>query len=233
VSIISEYLEAFIDLVYPKICAGCNVNAAVHKGIFCLNCLAQLPETHYHKLKGNPFEMHFWGRMKIQSGAAFLFFSPGGITQQLIHNIKYRNQPQYGVKVGQFYGRQLMKSGRFENIDLIVPIPLFWKKQKRRGFNQSAEFASGLSEAMSISWNGKVVKKTKSTLTQTRKSRSDRIENMVEAFIVTDAKKLSGKHILLVDDVLTTGATLEACGLRILNVEDTKLSLVTIGMGRI
>lgn len=221
-----------IDLVYPKTCAACVEARPARGGIFCIGCLTQLPETDFHKTEGNPFEMHFWGRVKIVAGAAFLFFVPDGRTQTLLHNIKYRHRSDFALTIGEFYGNQLKHAPRFQGIDLIVPVPLHWKKERERGFNQSAEFGRGLANAMDTVFLKNGLTRLRYTSTQTKKSRADRVANLKEAFAVTDENQLKGRHILIVDDVLTTGATLEACALVLKDIEGVQISLATIACGR-
>jgi ComF family protein len=230
---IGSLVNDIIDLIYPRTCAACFDARPVQRGIFCISCLAELPETNFHQFDGNPFEVHFWGRVPVQAGAAFLFFVPDGRTQTLLHNIKYRSRSDFARSIGEFYGNKLRQSPRFQGLDVIVPVPLHWKKEHRRGFNQSAEFGKGLAETMSIPFlkNGLVRKRF--TATQTKKTRADRVANLKEAFVLKDPNLLKHKHVLLVDDVLTTGATLEACALALLQAEGVRVSMVTIACGRL
>ena len=232
-AVVRDYLEAVLDLFYPRICAACDAAVPVRKGIFCLDCLAKLPETGFHKVADNPFEEHFWGRIQIEAGTSYLFYIPGGSTEHLLHNIKYNGKKHYAETIGHYFGKQLLDAKRFENLDMIVPIPLHPKKRHKRGFNQSAEFAQGLSHALNIPTSDRWVERVKMTETQTKKSREERVDNIKNAFQVRRPDKFRGKHVLLVDDVMTTGATLEACGEKILEIEGTKLSLATIAMGRL
>jgi ComF family protein len=230
---IGTVLNDVLDIIYPQTCAGCFDAKPVRNGIFCIGCLAELPETNYHLLDKNPFESHFYGRIPVHAGAAFLFFVPDGRTQKLLHNIKYRNRSDLARTIGEFYGRRLKNAPRFAEIDLIVPVPLHWRKEHRRGFNQSAEFGKGLASAMSVSFLKDALKRTRYTATQTKKSRADRVSNLKEAFVIRNPALLKGKHILLVDDVLTTGATLEACALALMKAEGIKISIATIACGRL
>jgi ComF family protein len=214
-------------------CAACFDASPVRGGIFCISCLSELPETNYHQIDGNPFETHFWGRLPLQAGAAFLFFVPEGKTQVLLHNIKYRSRSDFARDVGMFYGSRLKNSPRFQGVDVIVPVPLHCKKERKRGFNQSAEFGKGLAESMSVVFLKNGLTRTRFTETQTKKTRADRVANLKDAFVVTDPDKIREKHILLVDDVLTTGATLESCALALLQVEGVKVSMATIACGRL
>lgn len=222
-----------VDLIYPPSCGACAAAKPVQGGIFCLECLGELPETNYHAMDENPFEVHFWGRVPLQAGAAYLFFVPDGRTQTLLHNIKYRSRSDFARTIGQYYGRKLKESSRFQEIDLVIPVPLHPKKEHQRGFNQSAEFGLGVAETMSVGFAKDGLKRVRYTESQTRKSRADRVANLADAFEVKDADRLRGKHLLLVDDVLTTGATLEACAIALLQVEDVKISMVTIACGRL
>ncbi|RLD18345.1 MAG: ComF family protein [Bacteroidetes bacterium] len=192
-----------------------------------------LPSTNYHLIADNPFERHFWGRVRIEAGAALYYFVPEGRAQTLLHNIKYRRRSDYAIRVGQIYGQQLTASPRFHDISAIIPVPLHWQKLRKRGFNQSKAFAIGLSESMGVPLDHDTLIRKRSTSTQTRKSRSERILNMADAFGLKNVAHLEGKSVLLVDDVLTTGATLEACTQKLLEIPGLNVSLATIACGRI
>lgn len=222
-----------LDLVYPQVCAACDDEKPIRGSIFCIACMVGLPSTNYHLITDNPFERHFWGRVNIEAGAALYYFVPGGRAQTLLHNIKYRRRSDYAISVGQIYGRQLTATQRFHDIFAVIPVPLHWRKLRKRGFNQSRSFAKGLSERMGAPVDYNTLIRTRSTSTQTRKSRGDRVLNMAEAFGLKQTAHLEGKHILLVDDVLTTGATLEACALKLLEIPGLHVSLATIACGRI
>jgi len=195
--------------------------------------MAGLPCTNYHLIEDNPFERHFWGRVKIEAGGALYFFVPGGRAQTLLHNIKYRRRSDYAVKVGQIYGQQLAATHRFHDLSAIIPVPLHWRKLRKRGFNQSRSFAEGLSESMCVPVDLEILKRKRSTSTQTRKSRSARVLNVADAFDLKQSSRLEGMRVLLVDDVLTTGATLEACASKLLEIPGLKVTLATIACGRI
>ena len=221
------------DLVYPRICAACMHGKPVRGGIFCMSCLTDLPETGFHLVSDNAFERHFWGRINVEAGAAFFFFIPQGKTQELLHNIKYRGRSDFAEAVGQQYGHELQSSDRFNQIDCIIPVPLHPGRLRKRGFNQSAAFGKGLAEVMGIPLLTNVLIRRRATSTQTRKSRTERIKNMEDAFVIKHPGDLNGKHVMIVDDVLTTGATLEACAIALSGAADLKVSLVTMACGRL
>lgn len=215
---------------YPKLCLACNYAAPPIDQWLCLSCKLKLPKTNFHLSKDNPFTERFWGKVKIEAGAAFYFFKKGGRTQALIHNLKYKQRSQIGVILGNIYGKELLKSPHFKDIEIIVPVPLHWKRLRKRGYNQSDVFAEGLSETMGIPWIKDGLCRNENSESQTKKSKISRLENVMRVFEIKNRKKLEGKHVLLVDDVLTSGATLEACATKILEVHGTKVSLVTIAV---
>ena len=226
-----QIFDDIFSLLYPRVCLACGKNIRAHEEAICLTCQFKMPKTNFHEDRENPFTERFWGRVRLNCGSAFFYFGKGGKVQQLIHNLKYSNKPEIGVRVGKLYGKVLSKSLFFRQADMIVPVPLHPLKQRMRGYNQSSVFAQGLSESMDIPWV-KALRRTEMTETQTKKDRIARFNNVKDAFEVTDPKFLEGKHILLVDDVITTGATIEACAHKILEIPGTKVSVVTIAFAR-
>ena len=227
---IRSVFDDLVALLYPNLCLACSENPPIRKEVICLSCQLQLPKTNFHLEKENPFMERFWGRMPLESGAALYYFVKGGRIQELLHQLKYEGKQEIGLKLGELYGRQLLESPFFKTVDVIVPVPLHPRKERLRGYNQAALFAQGIAETMQKPWLKNGLVRNVFTETQTQKSRAERLENVSEVFAVSDAKKLQGKHILLVDDVMTTGATLEACGAKLLAMPGTKLSLATIAI---
>jgi competence protein ComFC len=225
---ISQMGDDFMSLFYPRLCLACQSNAPVKSNILCVRCSYKLPQTRFHLLEENAFTERFWGRLPLEAGASLYRFTKGGSVQNLIHQLKYKGRKEVGLKTGQFYGQQLKQSPLFQKIDLILPVPLHPKKKHQRGYNQSDMIARGLSGSMHVPWSDKILIRASFTETQTRKSRMERLENVSQAFDLCHVSSIKGKHLLLVDDVITTGATLETCALKILEIPGTKVSMVTL-----
>ncbi len=229
-NVLTKYINSFLQLFYPNLCLACGNELPHGKEIICISCQYYLPKTNFHKEKENPFTERFWGRVKIESAASLYFFTKGGRTQELIHNLKYNGKKEIGVKLGGVYGSMLNKSPHFESVDCIIPVPLHPKKERIRGFNQSTVFAQGLSKSMEIPFYNNVLIRNTNTKTQTKKSRLDRVANVGDKFQIKNPKKILDKHVMIVDDVVTTGATLEACAVNFEGLDGVKISLVTIAI---
>lgn len=223
-----ELCADFVSLFYPNYCLGCS--NALYKGeeILCTRCIRELPKTGYAKDPMNPVMLRLAGRLPLKFGLAFLKFRKTGLVQHLLHQLKYNNHPEVGVRLGKLFGRELAESGMNREIDLIVPVPLHSSRKRRRGYNQSAKFAEGLSYSLSIPWNESVSSRVVRTTTQTRKSKVDRWENVKDVFAIERPEEINGQRILLVDDVMTTGATLEACGKQLLQAGCIELSVACL-----
>lgn len=217
-------------LFYPHHCIGCGSDVIEYENFLCLECIHALPHTHFALHANNPVEKDFWGRIPVAAAMSELYFSKGSIVQNLIHELKYKNNKKVGIYLGNLMGKSLLHSNRFRNIDVLIPLPLYKKKEKRRGYNQSDILCNGICEIINRPLMKNNVIRKIFTETQTRKHRTERWENVEKTFHVTDPKLLEGKHILLVDDVITTGATLESCGAEILKVKNTILSIATLAI---
>ncbi len=217
------------NCISPEICYGCGVSLPQDNQFACPSCIEKLPYTDFHYLKANPFIDKFFGRIPIYAGASMLYFSKDGIARGLVHDLKYKDRPELGHYMGRHYGHLLSESDLFGKVDLIIPVPLHSNRYAYRGYNQSETFAEGLSSSMGIPMRTGIVSRERETMTQTKKTRVERFKNVDGAFHITTPEPLIGKHILLVDDVLTTGATLEGCAQEIIKVPNVRLNMATIG----
>lgn len=223
-------VEDFISLIYPRLCLACMQEAPMPREHMCLACQLDLPYTDLHHHQENTFTDRLWGRFPLHTAAAQLLMIKGGLAENIIYNIKYRGAIDLAKSLGRSYGRQLAKSPLYQDIDIIVPVPIHKSKLKTRGYNQSAIYGQGLSKTMKIPMFENAIRKLHKTSSQTRKTRMERLSNVESQYAISQKEKIKGKHVLLVDDVMTTGATLEACALEILKVEGTRVSVVTVAM---
>ncbi len=207
---------------------ACGDSLYRNEEVICTQCLFHLPKTNFHLEKINPASKVFWGRANIEMATALYFYRKESKVQTLIHHLKYHGNKEIGVFLGQLYGGQLKGSEYFKDVDIVIPIPLHKDKLKKRGFNQAESFASGLAETMKITMDTSSVYRTIFTSTQTKKSRYKRWENVSEIFSIKEATALENKHVLIVDDVITTGATMEACINTLNKVEGIRISVAAI-----
>lgn len=225
----SEYKNSLINLLYPDYCIVCQNNLLLNENTICTICENKLPYTNYHLVKDNPLEKKLWGRVDIQKASALLFFEKGLDVQTLISSLKYKNREDVGTKLAEIYSKELLSSrSEMSEVDLIIPIPLHYKKQKKRGYNQCDEFVKTLSNKLNIPYSLDSISRIVDTISQTGKTRINRWENVSKIFKIEKHSELKNKHILLVDDVLTTGATLEALAIKILELENTKVSVLVM-----
>jgi len=220
--------EDFVTLFFPNHCLGCSNSLFKGEEILCTRCILELPKTRYHEQIENSIKSRLSGRIPLIYAMAFLKFRKTGVVQHLLHQLKYNNHPEVGERLGKLYGKDLVEAGFEKKFDLIIPVPLHQSRKRRRGYNQSEKFAEGLSHLLQIPCDEKIVERKMKTATQTRKSKIERWENVKDVFQIKQPEKVMGKRVLLVDDVITTGATLEACGQQLLNCGCTELSIACI-----
>ncbi len=230
---VMNYFSDFISLVFPRICAGCGNSLWKKEVVLCNFCEFHLPKTSFHHDLENPVTNLFLGRVNIIAGAAFLYFNKGGKVQRLVHQLKYKDRKDIGIHLGELYGQTLKYAPQFNSADVIIPVPLHKKKYMQRGYNQSEQIAIGLATAMKIPVNRHLLTRTKATETQTRKSRFSRYQNVKEIFSVASPQEWSGKHLVLVDDVITTGATLESCIQALATIPGARISVACIATAMI
>jgi ComF family protein len=220
--------EALLSLFYPRICGGCNAHLRKYEGDLCLICLYSLPKTYYWDYPITPIEELFKGRLKVSSACSFLHFEKMSVTQRLMHRLKYDGKTSIGVELGRAFGLILKEKKWYSDVDIIVPVPLHFTKLARRGYNQSTTIANGLAEVYNVRVRPHALKRMVNSETQTRKARYARTENVQDVFVVAEQKAINGKNVLLVDDVVTTGSTLEAAGQALLNAGAAKLYIATL-----
>jgi len=218
-----------LELFFPRLCIACSNPLFMHESHLCDLCLFHLPRTNFEKDLNNPVAQLFWGRVNIELATSFFFYSKGSKYQHILHELKYKGKKEIGFEIGKIFGKEIMNS-EFSDVDLIVPIPLHPSRERKRGYNQAEWIAMGLAEAMGKPLENKSILRITSSSTQTKKGRYDRWTNVEGIFRTRLPEKLVNKHILLVDDVVTTGATLEACATAILSIPETKVSIATLAV---
>ncbi len=223
-----RYTEDLINLLFPELCNGCGELLYRGEKEICTKCLFDLPYTDFHLHADNLVAKQLWGRLPLNAAMAMLYFKKNSKVQNVIHSLKYKGKTDVGVLMGKLLAQKLKESELYKDIDLIIPVPLHQKKLRLRGYNQSEYIAIGLGKEMEIPFTTTNLARKKATESQTKKARYTRFENMLQVFEIKNAEELKDKHILLIDDVITTGATLEACGNVLLNVGIKKLSIAAI-----
>ena len=225
-------IDDFIYTIFPSLCLMCNEDQPVKDGILCFHCLSSLPLTDHFEIRENDALEHFEGRIQISQAASLLYFQKDSDIQNLLHNLKYKGQDSIGTFFGQRIAEKMEKSPYFIKPDVIVPIPIHTKKERIRGYNQSTLIANGISDVLKIPVVDDVLIKSTNTGSQTSLHRSERVKNVTNSFEILDQSAFSGRHILLVDDVLTTGATLEVAAQQLLTCNPSKISVVTLAIAR-
>ena len=226
--VLKTLLGNTLHLFYPHVCTGCGSDLLAENNLLCLRCINELPNTNFAIHPGNPIEKIFWGRIPVTAAHSQFYFSKESLIQHLIHQLKYKNQMAIGFYMGELMGNSLLQSGRFNTIDYLVPLPLYSDKEKKRGYNQSTIICNGVSAAMQVPVLTGNVSRQRFTATQTRKHRTERWKNVEGSFNINNPDAMMGKRILLVDDVITTGATLEACGSILTQIEGLQLYIASL-----
>ncbi len=226
-SLIFKYLRDFSHLAFPFNCFGCNTALEEDELPICKECFEHFPRTYYWRHEENTVEKLFWGKIKLVRACSYLFFTKGGIVQQLMHQLKYNSKVEVGHLLGKYFAQDLDEHW-YKDIDVVVPVPLHKDKLKSRGYNQCDSIVSAMAQEMQKSYQLTAVERIRANDSQTRKGRYERWINVNELFSVCQPQFLIGKHVLLIDDVVTTGSTLEACASAILTLPGTSVSIATI-----
>lgn len=219
-----------LNLFFPKVCLGCNGYLVDNESYVCTSCRHQLPLTNFHLDNNDAVKNVLFGRIKLENATSLLHFSKKGIVQQLMHNLKYRGHQDVGLFLGKWLGEELKTIKGYQDIDVVIPVPLHKSRLRQRGYNQVAKFGQEIANALEIEFNTKVLLKTKAIKSQVFKSQFLRTSMDSATFSISENQTLKGKHILLVDDIVTTGTTIESCANALLNIEGVKISVATMAI---
>ncbi len=229
-SYLYDMWDDFISLLFPRLCYACGNHLLRNENLICTQCYISIPRTNYHLTADNPVEQLFWGRCQISKAAAFSFYNKGSRIQKLIYKLKYNGIKEIGYELGRIYGMVLKNSGFTDDLDIIVPVPLHHSKYRKRGFNQSEYISKGVAEVTGLHVDIRTLVRVRSSDTQTKRSRYERWMNVEGIFAITDSQKIKGKHILLIDDVITTGSTLDACASELLKIDNVRVSVAALAV---
>jgi ComF family protein len=228
-----SFWSRLLDLISPRLCVVCGERLAVTEETLCSKCYLHLPRTDFGRdLYENVMAKLFWGQIAIEKVTALFYYEPHAETANILYELKYKNHPEIGEVMGRLMARELQVSGFFDGIDGIVPVPLAKKRLRQRGYNQSEEIALGVSEVTGLPVCQEVVCRQVFQGRQTSKGRWERNENVAHVFEILDPEAIRGKHLLIVDDVVTTGATVIACAQELLKASDVRLSVLALGFSK-
>lgn len=223
-------IQNLLNLFFPKSCAGCKSLLLADEKVICTHCRHEIPLTNHHKIGENEVFQKFYGRIPLEYGSALFYFHKKGIVQEMIHQLKYKGQTEISETIGHWYSEELRHLEQMQRIDYIIPVPLHKKRLRERGYNQVEGFGKALSENLKIPYDDTVLRRKLYTKTQTKKDLLGRADVIATVFEATFSERHHGKHFLIIDDVLTTGSTLEACSRAILKIPNAKISIVCMAM---
>ncbi|GEC78456.1 ComF family protein [Flavobacterium aquatile] len=222
--------QSLLNLFFPKSCAGCNSFLLKNEYVICTECRHEIPLTNHYKIKNNEAYSKFYGRIPIEFASAFFYFHKKGIVQEMIHKLKYKGHQEIGSAIGYWYAEELKKCIEISNVDFIIPVPLHEKRLKERGYNQVTTFGESLSQTLNVKYNDSILIRNVYSKTQTTKSILGRSTVIESVFGVKFDENHHNKNFLLIDDVITTGSTLEACSRELLKIPGAKISIVCMAM---
>jgi ComF family protein len=225
-----KLLDHLLQVIYPRICPGCHVTAVHEYHSFCMDCFSELPFTDHFTSAENEVSRHFYGRASLTNAGSLLYFRQDSRVQEIIHEIKYRRNKDAAYTLGLIAGHKIMESPLYSGTEVMIPVPLHASREFKRGYNQSAVFSMGIREITGIHLEDQALKKIKATETQTRKDRIGRVQNMSDTIKLAESSPVYGRHVLLLDDVVTTGATLEACIHSVFQGQPASVSVLTIAV---
>lgn len=223
-------IKNLLNLFFPEVCYACSNLLTDNEKEICISCRHELPVTNYHFNNDSTIKNSFSGRVKLELATSLFHFEKKGIVQQLIHNLKYKKQENIGATLGKWLGTELSKIEQYKNIDIVIPVPLHKQKLKKRGYNQVALFGKEIAKALNADYVDDVLIKVTNTKTQVFKNRISRWTRNNEVFAIENVSKINNKHILLVDDIITTGATIEACANMLNNAQNIQISIATMAI---
>ncbi len=230
---IISFWRRLLDLIAPRLCVVCGHRLSVTEEVICSKCNFHLPRTGFHQdAYENEMARLFWAQIPIERATAFFYYEPHAETANIIYELKYKNHPEIGTTIGRMLAKEIQPAGFFNEIDEIVPVPLARKRLHQRGYNQSKEIAQGISEITHLPINNNAVRRIVFEGSQTNKGRWERHENVEHVFELVDAASVCNKHLLLVDDVVTTGATCIACAKALCQAGDVRISILSLGFAK-
>ena len=224
--------KSIINLFFPKVCSGCNSFLLTNENVICTHCRHDIPLTNHHLIADNDAFKKFYGRIPVLHASALFYFHKKGIVQQLIHNLKYKGHEEIGTILGEWYAEDLKTINLLHDIDQIIPVPLHRRKLKERGYNQVTAFGKALSSSLNVEYNNSILVRNIYSKTQSKKNLLGRTEGIETIFDVSFTDSDHNKHFLLIDDVITTGSTLEACSRALLKIPGARISIVCMAMAQ-
>ena len=227
----TSFWTKLLDVISPRMCAICGERLSANERVLCAACHLHLPLTHYEEQPlDNPMARLFWGLFPVERAAALFFYQPQAPVSRLIFDMKYHHQPEVAEHMGSIMARQFAAAGFFDGIDALVPMPITWLRRWKRGYNQSHELARGISEVTALPIYNDVVKRVRFRQSQTKQHAWDRLRNVEDAFRLVRPERIAGRHLLLIDDIVTTGATITACASELAKVPDVRISILSLGL---
>ena len=229
----TSFWTKLLDLISPRLCVACGRRLSAEQSVLCAGCMLHMPLTGFSSQPlDNPLARLFWGQFPVERATAMFYYEPHSESAEIVYTLKYRHRPEVGQQAGQVLAHDLLAEGFFEGIDALVPVPLARKRQRQRGYNQSEEIARGISLATGLPIYNKVVERLDFKTSQTRLTPYERRENVEQAFRLLDARRIAHRHLLLVDDVITTGSIISACARQLCQAEGVRISVLALGYSR-